>query len=313
LRTLRLQLFPAIAATKKEKTAMKRLQLSFILAFALLLCTSAWAQSSYSFQTLNYPNDTFTQLLGINNSLLIAGYHNANQNSGFTLRLPFMFTTENYPNSMMTQVIGINNGGTTDGFYVDNGGNTHGFYKTNSTYTTVDYPGTPFNQLLGQNDMGQASGYYSLSQDNTTPDFPYVYNELGGGVFQVITIPAAAGGAQATGINNSQQICGFYIDANGVNHGFLLNFGLLVTLDAPGSTFTQALGLNNKGQVVGAYMDAAGNSHGFVWTSAGGFKTIDDPKGIGTTLVNGINDKGVLVGFYVDSEGNTDGLVAYPN
>jgi probable HAF family extracellular repeat protein len=290
---------------------MKRLQLSLILAFALL-CTSAWAQTSYSFQTLNYPNDTFTQLLGINNSLLIAGYHNADQNMGFTLRLPFNFTNENFPGSMMTQVIGINNTGTTDGFFVTGNGITHGFYKIGAGYTPVDYPNTAFNQLLGQNDMGQASGYYSLSQDNTTPDFPYVYDEMGG-VFQVITIPGAVGGAQATGVNNSQQICGFYIDANGVNHGFLLNFGLLVTLDAPNSTLTQALGLNNKGQVVGAYADANGNSHGFVWTSADGFKTIDDPKGIGTTLINGINDKGVLVGFYVDQDGNTDGLIAFPN
>ncbi len=289
---------------------MKRL--AFAFTFALLLCTSMWGQAAYSFQTVNYPGDNFTQLLGINNGLLIAGYHNQNQNSGFTLRLPFNFTTENYPNSMMTQVIGINNSNITDGFYVDNGGTTHGFYKSGGAYTTVDYPGTAFNQLLGQNDMGQASGYYSLSADNTTPDFPYVYNEMGG-VFQVITIPGAVGGAQATGVNNSQQICGFYIDANGVNHGFLLNFGLFVTLDAPGSTFTQALGLNNKGQVVGAYTDVNNNSHGFVWTSAGGFQTIDDPRGVGTTLINGINDKGVLVGFYVDSDGNTDGLVAFPH
>jgi probable HAF family extracellular repeat protein len=291
---------------------MKRLQLFLVLTFTLLLCTSMWGQAAYNFQTVNYPGDTFTQLLGINNSLLIAGYHNVDTNSGFTLRLPVQFTTENYPNSMMTQVIGINNSGTTDGFYVDNGGTTHGFYKTNGTNNTVDYPGTAFNQLLGQNDMGQASGYYSMSQNNSTPDTPYVYNELGGGVFQVITIPAAAGGAQATGINNSQQICGFYIDSMGVNHGFLLNFGLLVTLDAPNSTFTQALGLNNKGQVVGTYMDQGGLTHGFVWTSKGGFQTIDVPAGIGTTVVNGINDLGVLVGFYGASPINS-GFVAFPH
>ena len=290
---------------------MRRFQLSLLLAFALLLSTSMWAQS-YNFLTVNYPGDTFTQLLGINNSQVIAGYHNVNQNSGFTLRLPLHFTTENYPNSMMTQVIGINNGKTTDGFYVDNSGNTHGFYNLGGVFTTVDYPGSAFNQLLGQNDMGQAAGYYSLSQDNSTPDFPYIYDEFGG-VFEVIAIPGAAGGAQATGINNSQQKCGFYIDTNGVNHGFLLNFGLFLTLDVPGSTFTQALGLNNNGQVVGAYLDAGGNSHGFVWTSAGGFQIIDDPKGVGTTLINGINDKGVLVGFYVDQDGNTDGLVAFPH
>src|SRR5271165_319866 len=140
----------------KRRITMKRCELA--LAFALLLSTSLWGQAAYSFQTINYPNDTFTQLLGINNSLLIAGYHNFNSNSGFTLKLPVGFVTENYPNSMMTQVIGINNTGTTDGFY-----------DTKGTFTTVDYPGTAFNQLLGQNDMGQASGYYSMSQNNSTP------------------------------------------------------------------------------------------------------------------------------------------------
>jgi hypothetical protein len=286
---------------------MKRFTIA--LAFALLLCTSMWAQN-YSYMTVNYPNDTFTQLLGINNNLVIAGYHNFATNSGFTLRLPAGFHTENYPGSMMTQVIGINNTGITDGFYVDTAGTTHGFTNNSGAYTTVDFPGTAFNQLLGQNDMGQASGYYSMSQNNTTPDTPYIYNELGGGVFQVIFIPAAAGGAQATGINNSQQISGFYIDAGGTNHGFLLDFGQLITLDAPGSTFTQALGLNNKGQVVGTFMDAAG-THGFVWIKYRGFTTIDNPNGVGTTVVNGINDLGVLVGFYGTAPINS-GFFAFP-
>jgi hypothetical protein len=52
------------------------------LAVALLLCTSAWAQN-YTFQVVNHPGDPgdpFTQLLGVNNSMIIAGYHNFFQN-----------------------------------------------------------------------------------------------------------------------------------------------------------------------------------------------------------------------------------------
>ena len=65
---------------------MKRFYLSLALAFALTLCTSAWAQS-YNFLSVNNPGDPnspFTQLLGINNSNVIAGYHNFLQNQGFT-------------------------------------------------------------------------------------------------------------------------------------------------------------------------------------------------------------------------------------
>ncbi|MGC2112309.1 MAG: hypothetical protein WA655_22510, partial [Candidatus Korobacteraceae bacterium] len=283
-------------------------------AFALLLGTSAWAQS-YRFMTVvnpGDPNSPFTQLLGINNSNMIAGYHNFLSNQGFTLMLPNGYTTENYPQSAMTQVIGINNSLTTDGFYVDNGGTTHGFTHTSSgTYATVDFPGTAFNQLLGQNDMQQASGYYSLSADNTTPDFPYVYDEVGG-VFEVITIPGAVGGAQATGINNSGEVCGFFIDSIGTNHGFLLNFGVLLQLDYPASTFTQALGLNNHGQVVGQYMDSAGLTHGFLYTvSSGQYTSIDDPNGVGATIVNGINDNGTIVGFFGAAPINS-GFVGFP-
>ncbi|MGC2110912.1 MAG: hypothetical protein WA655_15430 [Candidatus Korobacteraceae bacterium] len=295
---------------------MKRL--TFTLAFALLLCTSMFAQS-YSFRTVVNPNEPqvgFTQLLGINNSGVIAGYHNFNQNQGFTLVQPNAFTTENFPSSMMTQVIGINNNLTTDGFYVDNAGRTHGFFRTrDGRFTTVDYP-TPanavsFNQLLSQNDYYQAAGYYSNSVNNTTPDIPYTYDEVGG-VFHVITIPGAVGGAQATGINNSGTTCGFFIDANGVNHGWLINRGIFMPLDFPGSTFTQALGLNNRGKVVGVYTDAAGQTHGFVYSiGTAKFVSVDDPNGVGTTLVNGINDAGKLVGFYGTAPINS-GFIATP-
>ena len=280
-----------------------------LLGFASLPMS---AQETYAFQTVDYPKDTFTQLLGINNSSNIAGYHGAAVNREFRLNLPNHFVNENYPQSAMTQLTGTNNKDKYSGFYVDSANVTHGFtFGPPVTWLTVDYPGTAFNQLLSVNDLGQASGYYSLSANNTTPDFPYIYDEFGG-VFEVITIPAAVGGAQATGINNSKQICGFYIDGTGVNHGFELSAGTLTVLDAPNSTFTQALGLNNKGKVVGVYTDASGNQHGFVYSSKK-YQTIDDPSGSGAmTVVNGINDKGQLVGFYLDPQGNTDGLVATP-
>jgi probable HAF family extracellular repeat protein len=297
---------------------MKRFQFTFILAMVLMLFSSAFAQQSYSFRNVVFrdPNSSFTQLLGINNNNIIAGYHNFQQNQGFTLVLPNSFTSENYPNSMMTQVIGINNRGTTDGFYVDNAGLTHGFFRTSDgRFTKVDYPGsqiaTEFNQLLSQNDNYQAAGYYSNSIGNTTPDIPYTYDEVGG-VFHVITIPGAVGGAQATGINNSGVTCGFFIDANGVNHGWIIFGGVFMPLDVPGSTFTQALGLNNRGKVVGTFTDAAGQSHGFVYTiGTSNFVTVDAPNGVGSTIVNGINDAGKLVGFYGAAPINT-GFVATP-
>ena len=293
---------------------MKLKSLSLSLGAAMLLCVSSAFATTYSFETVDYPGDTFTQLLGINNSNEIAGYHNVNANKGFIYKLSSKtFTTENYPGSAQTQVIGINNPPfKTSGFYVTSSNQNIGFTDYNGAFTKVAYPGKPFNQLLSQNDYGQAAGYYSSNLAGTDPDVPYVYDEMGG-VFEVYTIPGATGGAQATGINNSDDVCGFYIDKNGVNHGWLEIQGQLTILNYPDSTGTQALGLNNKGLVVGSWTDSSGNSHGFVYTiSTKTFESMDDPDGIGTTIVNGINNAGVLVGFYGSSPIN-HGFVATPD
>jgi hypothetical protein len=59
----------------------------------------------FHFQTVNFPNDTFTQLLGINDEEMIAGYYDAATNT----------------------INGINDRGQIVGFYVAAGGNTDGF------------------------------------------------------------------------------------------------------------------------------------------------------------------------------------------
>jgi hypothetical protein len=57
---------------------MKRLGLSVGLAVLFCGAMSALASAAgFSFQTVIFPGDTFTQLLGINDFDLIAGYHGA--------------------------------------------------------------------------------------------------------------------------------------------------------------------------------------------------------------------------------------------
>ncbi len=192
----------------------------------------------------------------------------------------------------------------SNGFYIDNAGTNHGFLDINGTFTTVDFPGTTLNQLLGLNNLEQAAGYYA---DAAGIDHPYIFDH-NGGVFLVITIPAAVGGAQATGINDNGSISGFYIDSKGTNHGFVIAKGRFQTLDFPGSTLTQAFGLNNHDEVVGQYVDASGLTHGFIFDD-GRFTSVDDPEGVGTTTINGINDRRQIVGFFVTAGGNTNGFV----
>jgi hypothetical protein len=292
---------------------MKPKSLALSLGVAVLLCMSTAFAQTYTFQTINYSGDTFTQLLGINNENEIAGYHGFAVNQGFTYSIAGKkFTSENYPGSAMTQVIGINNNPKTVGFYVSTGGTTSGFTYYHGTFTSVAYPGEPFNQLLGQNDYGQAVGYYSTSPTGAGPDTAYIFDEFGI-VFEAFEIPGSTS-AQATGINNAGSVCGFYVDGAGVSHGWVEVQGHFTVINAPKSTATAALGLNNAGQVVGTWTDTSGNSHGFVYTiSPKHFVSVDDPEGIGETIVNGINDKGSLVGFYGPSActtNNCQGFVA---
>jgi len=282
-----------------------------VLAFAVMAPIAWAAPAAFNFQTIVYPSDTFTQTLGINNSSTIAGYHNAAANSGFTLTLPGSFTNENFPGSAATQVIGINNTGLTAGFYVDNDGNNHGFTYNGSSFSTVDAPGTAFNQLLGVNDLGVAAGYSSTDPTGATAQRAYITT---GGSFLYLdsALPSGAGNNQATGLNNSGWVTGFFLTNSGADStGFLLAGSTLTQLLYPGSTFTQALGVNNLGEVVGFYIDGSGGMHGFLYNGSS-YQSIDDPNGVGTTLINGVNDLGQIVGFYVDASGNTDGFVGTP-
>jgi hypothetical protein len=56
--------------------------------------------------------------------------------------------------------------------------------------------------------------------------------------------------------------------------------------------------------------------HGFVLSDPAGpvshWESIDDPNGIGSTLVNGINYAGDLVGFCTDAAGNPTAMLATP-
>ena len=149
---------------------------ALILSLAVLLSmTTAFAATSYTFETVNYSGDTFTQLLGIDNGGIIAGYHNFTTNSGFTYNQETkVFTSEN-EGTGGTQVTGINNFAKTDGFFVSSAGVTEGFLDDAGKITDVNFPGSAFNQLLSRNDYGQAAVYYSLSTSGV-PDVPYVYD-----------------------------------------------------------------------------------------------------------------------------------------
>jgi hypothetical protein len=294
------------------------------------VASSSWVGTHYHFQTLNNSNDpTFNQLLGINNSGVIAGYFGSgvagHPNKGYYLLPPrysqLDYRIENFPGSDQTQVTGLNDRSTQVGFFAPtNTGNdaNFGWYSTDNgvsfhkiTVPHVTFSTPPVTQLLGVNNFNQAVGFYNDASGNS---HGFVYS-IKRHRFIFTTISGATSVTDA-GINNRGDITGFFTSSSGAVRSFLRKRdGKTVIFSFHGGSATTALGVNDADEVVGTYTLGTGSSatlHGFTWTAQHGFKTVNDPHGVGTTTVNGVNDQGDLVGFYVDSAGNTDGMLATP-
>jgi hypothetical protein len=296
--------------------------------------TTSAASHGYSFKTIiNHRDVTFNQLLGINESGLIAGYFGSgaagHPNKGYTVKAPYSqgdFKNENFPHSAQTQVTGLNDIGITVGFWANKAGANFGWYKYNGKFHKVDFPGVPnskpqMDQLLGVNDNRIAVGFYANSAGN---DRGYEYN-IKTHKFSRVLQPGVTShnlnqqtpSLTAAAINNHNTVAGFYTTKAGVTDGFVKRTnGQFVTLAYPGASMTQAFGINDSGLVVGAYTVGSGSSaqtFGFTWMT-GHFHEVNDPHGIGSTIINGVNDRGDLVGFYMDANNNnnTDGFLAKP-
>ena len=86
---------------------MKTTTRTFILGVAVLLFISLSIsargdRSVFSFRSVIFPGDTFTQTLGINDPQKVAGYHGATVNKGFIFTFPDHFASEKLYNSTAT-------------------------------------------------------------------------------------------------------------------------------------------------------------------------------------------------------------------
>jgi hypothetical protein len=90
-----------------------------VLALVAFNIMPAFAQTTYNSTSVQSPGDpAFTQLLGINDSAIIAGHFGDGTSvlfSGFTLNLPNNYTPENVLTAAQTRAFGINALNETDG------------------------------------------------------------------------------------------------------------------------------------------------------------------------------------------------------
>lgn len=199
-----------------------------------------------------------------------------------------------------TSLAGINDKGEIVGGFTI--GDPQGFViSKRSEITRTGCPNVTFTALLGINNSGAIAG---LCGSN------HAFFRNPQGQYTLIDVPGAFS-TRGRGLNDLNQVVGYYLDQTGEFHGFVWNDGAFFTFDLPDleNVIPFPHGINNRGQIVGSFVErpCSCNERGFLF-SQGSFTVIDFP-GASATILNGINDRGDIVGTYVDSNEEHHGFV----
>lgn len=244
-----------------------------------------------------------------------------------------------------TRPTAINASGQVVGYYATNdGGRSEGFIRgTNGTIKKRSASGRTELQVMAINTAGEIAGSqrYPSKGFYDFPPNPYVTFAIGpwtlagglndagyiagtegclrscgitgfllsaSGQTTTFVVPNEGHDFVVTGMNNSNQIVGYFTDSANVYHGFFYNSGTVTQLDVRGATFTAISGINDNSAVVGGWIDTSNVEHGFIWTQAKGFTSIDYPHATGTGIT-AINTAGVVVGVFANAKGEWHGFV----
>lgn len=172
-----------------------------------------------------------------------------------------------------------------------NGLRTKGFIRhPDGSINTLFINNSHSTFLKGLNDMGTMVGLVIPAANQ--PGHGFRFSQ---GNFHAINFPGGSN-TSANGVNNNEDIVGFYNDAQNTQHGFLLKSGTFTTIDVAGASGTSATGINDSGIIVGSYTTPSLMGHGFI-LSQGQTTTVDYPGAADTTL-NGINNQSAMVGTF---------------
>ena len=122
--------------------------------------------------------------------------------------------------------------------------------------------------------------------------------------FTTIDHPLAGSGGTTPYAVDGDRIVGSFLDAAGVNHGFLYDGSTWRTLDDPAAAAprgTAAYGVSGP-TICGTYVSSAGQTLGFLYDGAN-WTTLDHPAvgpGRVDTFARGVSD-GTVVGYYIQS------------
>jgi len=158
------------------------------------------------------------------------------------------------------------------------------------------------------NDESVSIGSFNYPKNTDHDQIIHSFKHDANGAINIL--PDAIAGAlltEATGINNSGTIVGFYYDANSSRHDFISKNGVHFTYDRPGAARTLLMGINDKGKIVGFYRDGNGIGRGFTLLN-GITEDVVFPGAI-ETRPHSINKTGLIIGEYIDDAGITHGFL----
>jgi len=170
--------------------------------------------------------------------------------------------TVDFPGHLNSNVDDVNIFGAIAGVYWDADGIQHGVLRRYGHDTAIDYPGSLGTYPLGIDNSGGIVGMWY-----TDPRTTHGFYRNPNGRYSAIDVPIAGpGGTVTIGINDADQIVGYYMDAAHHYHGFIQTRGKIDYLDVPDAVQTFPTHINNFGVIVGYYIDSANHNHGFVAT-----------------------------------------------
>jgi probable HAF family extracellular repeat protein len=208
--------------------------------------------SNGAFTYFDYPGETVTVPMDINDSGVIVGYAGRNPVIGF-LYDGTSFTTVQRGNDSATYSFGINNAGNVVGG-TSNIYTTKGFEMRGGRFKLLQVPGE-FIYVYGAgiNNLGTVVGW--------TDDNGFACRR---GSCQLLDFPGAVK-TEVLGINDSGIVVGWYEKGPPYAfHSFASKNGRYISFDYPGAGATFAYGINASGQIVGAYTSDFSVYHGFL-------------------------------------------------
>jgi hypothetical protein len=184
------------------------------------------------FHEVNFPAESMSsppmdQLLGINDHGVAVGFYtNAKMLSrGYTYNIHthkfgrVLIPGTTVANGPTLTAAAINNKGYIAGYYNLANGETVAFLKRNASFSTLIAPHSSSTQAFGVNNSGVVVGDYTVGTGKNQKMHGFVWTVAHG--FQTVNDPHGVNTTTINGINNNDDLVGFYVDASGNTDGFL--------------------------------------------------------------------------------------------